>query len=196
MSSAPSEFVTFLPVGDSKSVTANWPTNLQAYSSSQVSFNQVPSTLVVGGQTILGGGGTPSLRNTIDASLAAMNFTPSYILWNMGANDAHPDNGYPPDETTWKNAVLYCWDALRTKWPSVTIKMMYVWRQAYPANCGVLDNWYADILPSRTFVSVAADERVWLENGDDGATYTGDGTHYSAAGNQKAADLWRAAMGY
>lgn len=195
--------MTFLPVGDSKAAAANWPTNLQAYLSGQVSFNQTPTTLAVGGQTILGGGGTPSLRNTIDASLAAMNFTPSYILWNLGINDAHPLNGYPPDQTTWKNGVLYCWDALRTKWPSVPIKMMYVWRAAdlptypdLPANCGVLDSWYADILPSRPFVSVIADERIWLENGDNGATYTSDGTHYSAAGNQKAADLWRAAMGY
>jgi len=39
------------------------------------------------------------------------------------------------------------------------------------------------------------DERVWLEGGDDGATMTTDGRHYSAAGQAECAAQWRSVIG-
>jgi hypothetical protein len=40
------------------------------------------------------------------------------------------------------------------------------------------------------------DERVWLEGGDDGATMTTDGVHYSSAGQTACAAAWQTVLGY
>ena len=40
------------------------------------------------------------------------------------------------------------------------------------------------------------DERAFLENGDDGVTYTTEGVHPNAAGYALTAAQWQAVMGY
>jgi lysophospholipase L1-like esterase len=68
---------------------------------------------------------------------------------------------------------------------------MRAWRRDLDAECNTLAGWIDDIVALRSDCHVGPDERVFLENGDDGATYTGDGTHPNAAGYQLTADEWR-----
>lgn len=45
-------------------------------------------------------------------------------------------------------------------------------------------------------VIVVASFGLAAKHGDDGETYTADGTHYNPAGNVEAANQWKTALGY
>lgn len=58
---------------------------------------------------------------------------------------------------------------------------------------GWIDAIIADY-PGRCYAG--HDERIWLEGGDNGATMTYDGTHYSAAGQAECVNQWKTILGY
>jgi len=123
----------------------------------------------------------------IDDSLAAYSgSTPELAMINFGANDVNS----LPAENTWKTNYLYLVDAIHTKWEGIKIYLMYPWERDEDVDCATLKQWINDILPTREFLYAGADESVFLENGDDGATYTADGTHPNGQGYDLTAQKW------
>jgi len=149
---------------------------------------------------ILGRNGatTASMKALVDADLAAMT-APSlvwlrHILVNIGANDI---GGAMPTEAGFKADLGYILDAFHIKWPNATVYVASPWERGATANANTLAGWIAAVVAARSSWAFAGpDERTWLENGDDGATYTIDGIHYSSAGNTAAQQQWMTAMGY
>lgn len=143
--------------------------------------------LSLGGRTVATG------ADEIDAELDASSISPQYVLANLGANDVSLGL---PTEATWKADYQYILDAIHTKWPSAKIYMMRPWRQTYDTECNTLAGWIADLVAANSYCYTGPDERVFLENGDDGATYTRDGIHPNAAGYALTAAQWQSAIGY
>lgn len=135
---------------------------------------------------------TASARAGIGAFLAGVSVTADYALVNLGSNDI----GTLPPEATWKSDYAAVLDALRTKWPSVSVLVARPWRRGSNANADTLATWISDVIASRPWAALGTDERVYLKSSDDGATYTSDGLHPNEAGYLVAASLWQAAMGH
>ena len=151
------------------------------------------------------GSRTEVLQTTIDASLAAISTQQEVVLYNMGANDIYHDNGAGgidvglPLEADWKADTAYILDAIHAHSPAATIYAMDTWVRVPPAAVGdmaTLKTWRAAVLATRGPWAVAGpDEDVFLENGDNGVTYTSDGVHPNAAGNALTALQWEALIG-
>lgn len=141
----------------------------------------------------MGGATVASYRADLPARLALSTQSPRFILSNFGANDV----AALPAEATWKADYLAIIDAFVAKWPTAKFLITRPWRRGYAAECNTIAGWIDDIVAARPGVAfVGDDERVWLENGDDGATMTIDGTHYSSAGQLAGAAAKRAALVY
>lgn len=129
----------------------------------------------------------------IDDNLSSIVKEPQAVLCNLGSNDVY--NG-DIVEATWKTNYEYIVDAILTQWPSVTVYIAKSWRRGYTADCNTIAGWIDDIIldyPGGN-VLVGHDERTWLEGGDDGATMTSDGIHYSEAGQTECAAQWEAIL--
>lgn len=176
---------TVLVFGDSKAVNAYaaFPNAL-----SDMSHQFVMPTIASAGATVA------SRASTVAADIAAIVPTPEAVLWNLGASDVTA----LPAEATWKANAQTCIDAIVAKWASTKIYFMRVWVRNEAADCNTLATWYADLVAANpTTCFLGPDERVFLENGDDGATYTSDGIHPTVpAGCQLTADQWRTVLGY
>lgn len=120
---------------------------------------------------------------------------PQFVLINIGVNNAAGVSG-SMDETTVKNAFLAVLDAIHTKWSDVPVYAMRVWGRNADANCDLIDGWIDEVVALRAWAHLGPDERVFLENGDNGVTYTADGVHPNAAGYALTAAQWKTAMGY
>lgn len=174
-----------LMIGDSKMLAVNGAWKLPEHASTdRRAFLERPGRIATAGWK------TADAKAAIDAALAAAVGTPAFCWINLGANDV---TGMPA-EATWKANMLYIIDAVGTKWPGCVCVLARVWRRGYAANCNTLAGWISDVVAARPGLArPGPDERVFLENGDDGATYTTDGTHYTTAAYDLAAPLWRAA---
>ena len=177
-----------MSLGDSKTLAGSWQPTLAA--------NLTATTGTVWGASNGGvGGDTVALAATgIGARLAAFDeLSPVAVLCNWGANDV----GALPAEATWKANYLAIIDSCVAKWPQAKVYLTRPWRRGYAIQCNTLAAWIADIVAARPGIAFAGDdERVWLEGGDNGATMTVDGIHYSAAGQTAKAAATKAAMGY
>ena len=119
-------------------------------------------------------------------------FIPTVVM-NWGVNDLYYDA--PLVEATWKANYLTIIDACAAKWPNAQIWLMKPWTRGSTTECNTLAGWIDAIVAARSTVANAGpDERTWLEGGDDGATMTSDGIHYSTAGHRECADEWYAAL--
>jgi lysophospholipase L1-like esterase len=178
-------------VGDSKSLPPAFSTNLSTdlvadgYGQSNYVFD------AIGGSTVA------SMQAQIDSWIASsvpVGGVPSYILLNLGVNDA--GTTLPP-EATWEANYEYILDALHTKWPYARLYLMYPGCAGDSvSNLNTLHTWINVILAARsTFAFAGPDEQVWLANGDNYTTYTIDGTHYNAAGEALAATEWKTVLG-
>jgi len=139
------------------------------------------------------GANTQGWYNVITSELASRSGDPKYCIYNLGANDVTS----MPTESNWKLYTTTILDAIHTKWPNCQIYMMKVWRITYNTECDTLAGWLDDVVASRSsFVNFVSncDERVFLKNGDDGATYTVDGVHPNALGQIETAKQWRIAI--
>jgi lysophospholipase L1-like esterase len=188
--------ILFLPFGDSKTVGTG--DNATLYPG-QGGYPPLLSGLVeatgrgcVERPARIAGSGTTVTywRANIDAALVSTTLhTPHYILWNLGAND-NADN-----EAGWKADAQYIIDAFHTKWTSAKIYFMRIWERSNP-NLTAFATWYADLVAANPGVCfLGPDERVFLENGDDGASLTTDGTHPNHAGYIATAQAWKTALG-
>lgn len=137
------------------------------------------------------------MKNDIDANIALHAPLDGYVirntfLINIGANDV-----LISDLSQWKTNYQYVISALVAKWPDAEIFLAKPWRRGYGARCDMVATWIDELIaanPSSCFVG--HDERSWLEGGDDGATMTTDGLHYSVAGQTECANQWKTILGY
>ena len=111
---------------------------------------------------------------------------------NIGVNNM---TSIPP-EGTFKSYLNSSIETLHTRCPNASIYLSRVWRRGYASQVITMNGWLNDIIALYDYVYAGPDESVWLENGDDGVTYTSDGIHYNAAGNLKASEEWLVALGY
>ncbi len=109
------------------------------------------------------------------------------VITELGINDVDP----LPDQATWIANFETILDAVHAKWPSAKMYLMRLWKRNELANCNTLDGWIETVVAARSaFTFDGPDERVWLENGDNGVTYTSDGGHYNTAGSIQAGHVW------
>lgn len=116
-----------------------------------------------------------------------------YVLMNFGANDVTA----LPSEATWTNNLTTFVEELHTYNPTAKIYIMRPWRRNYLTECNSLATWIGNVVTAHSaYCFVGPDERVFLEGGDDGASYTIDGTHPNSAGYTLTAQEWQAVMGF
>lgn len=139
------------------------------------------------------GEGVAGIFDYVDANLAAAPYAATIVLLNAGSNDAAPGTIEATFKTEYQNII----DAYHTKWPTALIYCAKPWKRGYGAYCDTMSTWIDDLIAANPGVCFAGhDERVWMEGGDDGATMTYDGTHYSDAGQLECASQWQAVLGY
>lgn len=128
------------------------------------------------------------------ATVGANNGT-RFVLVNIGANDI---NLGLPAEATWRADFGAVLDAIHAKYPSASVYSMRPWWVGKDAASTTVAGWIAAEEAERSGWAFAGpDEQVWAKAGDNGATnYTGDGIHYSVAGNAACVTAWRAVLGY
>jgi lysophospholipase L1-like esterase len=135
---------------------------------------------------------TAVLQDNIDAYLAALGAgTPAHILINIGVNDLYG----AMVEGTIKADLLYILAALHTKFPGVPCYFMRPWSRAKPTEANTYAGWIDDLVAGDALARLGPDERIFLEGGDDGATWTSDGVHPTNAGYTLTATKWREAIG-
>ena len=136
------------------------------------------------------------IKGQIDALLSAHasnSDVDNLFIMNLGVNEMSS----LPDSAVWATNYLYIIDAVRAKYSNAVVYLSRPWKRGYAAQSDIVAGWIDAIVVARpTFVSVGDDERVWLENGDDGATMTTDGVHYSTAGQAAKITAVRAVLGF
>jgi lysophospholipase L1-like esterase len=132
---------------------------------------------------------------TIAAEIAALAPVQNmrFILVNLGANDVSA----LPAEAVWQANLATVLDAMNVAYPVAKVYVMRPWRRGYAAECNTVATRIGNVLATRgAWAFVGPDERVFLENGDDGVTYTADGIHPNTAGYALTAAQWKTALGY
>jgi len=181
-------------IGDSKTVAVNagyigYPPvllNLLFTETGQSWYELVPRGALYGG-TVL------NFKNSIIAgALDTYTDIPTYILANWGVNDIDSEG---TTQAAFEANYGYVLDALHAKWPNAKIYLMRPWWVTTPESQILMnamdDTWIPNILSTRgDFAFLGPDERIFLENGDNGATLTDDGCHPNAAGYQATAAAW------
>jgi lysophospholipase L1-like esterase len=136
-------------------------------------------------------GSTPAYwAANLAATLEVYKGTPNYVLIDLGINSL------PAAEVQFKLDFANILDQFHAKWPTARVGVAHVWGR--DISTADVNTWIDAVLADgRTAWTYAGpDETVWLEGGDNGATMTTDGIHYSAAGQTENAAQWKAAMGY
>ena len=175
--------------GDSKTAGDSWCNLLAAgiEATTGLVWRERPPRLAVGGYN------AAQLHTYIDANAPGVLGEPSIICLNIGINDLTAGTA----EATFKTQLVGCIDGLRTRWPSASIYIACPWLRGKNVQAAAMKVWIAAVIALyATGVAAGPDETVWLEGGNDGATMTVDGTHYSAAGQLAAAAQWLTALGY
>jgi hypothetical protein len=189
---------TWLSVGDSKTFAYTYQPILQ------ILVNRVPPRLVnwnitspTGtGQIALNGTSWTAMAGLIDGYIAGTTSAapPTRILVNLGAGDL---NVGLPAEAAWKASAGYVLGAIHVKWPSARVYVMRAWIRGHGAEADTLAAWTGDVVAARNaWCFLGPDERVFLENGDDGVSYTADGVHPNADGSAMTAMQWLTVLGY
>lgn len=169
-------------------------------------YANIWSSIVVGGLTNstnevwripcydlgISGARAVTMATAINTNIEKIPVNTSIFIINIGVNDTSS----MPTESSWKGYVTASIEALRSRCPNINFYISHIWRRGYATQSATINSWIDDIIASYEYVFAGPDESVWLENGDDGITYTSDGIHYNAAGNLKAAEKWLIALGY
>lgn len=143
----------------------------------------------------ISGASVNSIKAGIDDALVEHKVNPSLhrnvFCINLGANTGVMDS------TEFTTNYQYIIDAIVTKWPDAEIYLVTPWIRGYPENIVLLKSWItALVVANPGNCSLGHDETVWLEGGDNGATMTYDGVHYSTAGQAECANQWKTILGY
>lgn len=173
----------FVVLGDSKSALDTWSPefkNLAERRSGNL-WTQL-ANWATGGWTVALG------ATNIAAQIAALSaeFPPSYALCNFGANDTGAGA-----LATFKTNYTTIIDAIHAAYPDCKIYLMRPWVIGEDAACDTIAGYIDDLIAANpTFVFAGPDERVFLENGDNGATYMADPKHPTTAGYVLTAQQW------
>lgn len=178
-------------LGDSKTAANGYPPKLLADLNA---LNPPHLWLESAPRIATGGWDAAGLQTGVAASIASVTPAPDFALVNIGVNDMN----IMPTEAVFKGALQGTFDEIHNQFPLCQIYVMNVWRRNYVAEKATLNTWIdAQVAVNPFFVHAGPDERIFLENGDDGVTYTSDGVHPTEpAGYQLTADAWRAVLGY
>jgi lysophospholipase L1-like esterase len=181
---------TVLTIGDSKTARNGWQDGLMTALNAEVTTDLwAYKNIGIGSTTVA------YWATNIGTLLTAVNMTaPTYILINLGINEG----GSPPGEVEWKANYQTIIDTLLTRWPDTDIYLAQPWSQPLD-DARVIDehDWIDELVALDTdHLHVGHNEAVWLEGGDDGATMTSDGVHYTAAGNTECISQWETVLGY
>jgi lysophospholipase L1-like esterase len=181
----------WLGFGDSKTTNSNkyqvpLQTALMASQKRPISYVNV----AVGGATLA------DMAATVVADTAAINTDEvQWVFANIGANDAGNLVLGPADQATWEANLGHVLDTFHSRWPASRAYVMRPWTRNDPADCDLLAGWIANVVSARsTWARLGPDERIFLENGDNGVTYTADGVHPNVAGYALTAQEWQAVM--
>lgn len=124
------------------------------------------------------------------------------FLVNFGVNDLFTGSEVTP-ESVFKTNYLALIDAVRAKYPYSVFYLARPWRAQVAPNFAdanaifdTMAGWIADVAAARSNVFLGHDERAWLNNGNNGATYTTDGVHYNTAAQTRVRDEWLEVLGY
>jgi lysophospholipase L1-like esterase len=173
-----------LAMGDSKT----FQNGFQAFLALDIGYTMIDS-LAANSRT------TAQAKSIIDADLAShRRFAGTEaVLINFGAAEVQA----MPTQANFEADMTYIADAIHVKWPTAQVYIMRPWRRGEDADSDTLATWIGNVVASRsTFVHLGPDERVFLENGDNGVTYTSDGVHPNVAGYELTATQWRTVLGY
>lgn len=184
-----------MPMGDSKTNDGtDWPGPFFAYLYNAAGYwwRESPTRYAVTGWK------TSDLRAHIEANLAAETGLGNYVLINIGANDLSSGT---MEEVTWKADMSAILNAIHAWRPAAQVYIMRPWRRGYMTQANTFAGWIADVVALFDFAYLGPDERVFLENGDDGVTYTSDGTHPTmgltpGTGAYLEAQEWRTVLGF
>lgn len=108
---------------------------------------------------------------------------------NIGSNDLAGALVQSTIQANFLNII----DLTHAKYPSAPIYIAKPWRRGFNANANTFAGYIDNVMALRSFVKSGPNEIIWMENGDDGATYSSDGIHYNAAGQLKCAQQWQLA---
>lgn len=182
--------MAIFPLGDSRTAgaTATWATGypvLLRNSLSQLDHRywaESPTRHATGGWTIA------NLDADLAATLGAIVGTPTHILIDIGINDT------ATGEAAFKASMDSINTQLQAKWSTVPIYWALQWKRAFDPTA--MNTWITARVAATPGTYIGPDETILLEGGDDGATYTTDGTHPNDAGFIRMAAGWKAVMGY
>ena len=124
----------------------------------------------------------------IDAGLATVEYKEiGHALVNVSVNDI--DDGTL--QADYETALAYILDTIHTRWPDATCYIMRFFQRGGMAISNTFAGYIGNVIATRPWCQLGPDERVFLENGDDGATYMVDSKHPNAAGYTLTAEKWR-----
>lgn len=193
-------------IGDSKSYNNVWQSPFEGLvNSASVRWQQVATLAGVGRSVHVA-------KSTIDADLAALPATPApeFLCLNLGTNDVNGDapndvfdGDANQDGAEWTAKLQYILDAVHTKWASCQVYVMRPWKPDYDGSFQtkldlIGDTLIPNAISGRAWAHLGPDERIFLEHGDDGATYitpAPDRIHPNSAGYALTAAEWKVTLG-
>lgn len=115
------------------------------------------------------------------------------VLLNLGVNDW--DAG--ATKAAWESDMTTIIHGIHAKFPSMQVYISRPWQRGHDTDATTYSGWIDDLIAADpSYVHGGDDEAVWLKGGDNGATNTSDGKHYSAAGETAKAAATKTAIGY
>jgi lysophospholipase L1-like esterase len=172
--------------GDSTSVGGTWNWRLQDEMQATTGEPWDDLNWAVAGDTLAVAAGR------VAADLAGITQTPAYVCLTYGVNDVESMPAEVATKANWRTIL----DAIHAKWPGVRVGVSTVWSRDYAADCTTWNSWITDVLAEGAysgFCAAGPDQTVYLEGGDNGATYMqADGKHPNDAGYALMAQQWAA----
>lgn len=180
-----------MTVGDSKTSYGGWQDTLTA----SLSTAATPWGSKNGGEA---GATVAYAVTTLSAILTRIQTGPPYyfvaVLCNWGINDI--DHPPLPDQATWTANYQTIVNTIVAAYPGAKFYIAKPWGRGWDTDCDTVAGWIdAFVAANPGVVYAGIDERVVVKGGDDGATMTVDGIHYSVAGKVAVAAAWKTALG-
>jgi lysophospholipase L1-like esterase len=187
---SPSNVIGILFIGDSKTDNEIYrePLRDALKTASGSRWVEMPTQIGISGIT------TALMAARCDADIVSMAGiqSPREIIINLGANDVNGSALADDFETNTR----YIVNAYHTAFPLSNIRLTKIWKRGAAVAVAAANVIISAIYLDYTWLKPGIDEALFLEGGDDGATYTTDGVHPNVAGGILEADAWKTAIGY
>jgi lysophospholipase L1-like esterase len=172
----------YVLVGDSKSDDSQWDHIFQhQIEQATGDYWQLGENWAVGGYTMA------QCAAAIAGQIAAYTGDePSRIFVNCGANDIDK----VALSVTFGNNLRTIIGAILAEWPDCLVYVARPWGIGFDVLADEAAGIIATVVGEYANASLGTDERVFLENGDNGATYMANDKHPNTAGYEKTATEW------